>query len=304
MIRLLARKNIDDKKWNHCVHFGFNGLPYAYSWYLDQIAANWDGIVLADYQAVFPLVWKKKYGIHYIYQPLFAQQLGIFSLEPLDNTLINEVLEKIPAKFRFIEMQTNAGNAIENECFLIREKTNHELNLRADYEQISGHFSGKIKRNLKRAQKFNLKIETKMKPEEFVAFFEKNVPGKIAEYTPWHHFAMLRLIYNSIQNHCGFIVSVVDEKNETCACGFFVSNRTRVINLVPSANQTGKEQGAMSFLINFVIRENCSKQIVLDFEGSMIPGIAAFYKGFGAIEKKYFSLKKNKLPWPLKLFKK
>ena len=62
-IKLINRKNIDDKRWNGCIHFAINALPYAYTWYLDNVCENWEGLVLDNYKAVMPLVYKKKFGI-------------------------------------------------------------------------------------------------------------------------------------------------------------------------------------------------------------------------------------------------
>ena len=44
-------------------------------------------------------------------------------------------------------------------------------------------------------------------------------------------------------------------------------------------------------------------EIEEDFEGSMIPGVARFYAGFGANPETYFQLKFNRLPLPLRWIK-
>ena len=36
-LKLMQRDEIDDKRWNGCVHYAFNAIPYAYTWYLDNI---------------------------------------------------------------------------------------------------------------------------------------------------------------------------------------------------------------------------------------------------------------------------
>jgi hypothetical protein len=47
-------------------------------WHLDRTAVVWDALVWGDYEFVMPLPVRKKWGIQYVYQPLFCQQLGIF----------------------------------------------------------------------------------------------------------------------------------------------------------------------------------------------------------------------------------
>jgi hypothetical protein len=52
-----------------------------------------------------------------------------------------------------------------------------------------------------------------------------------------------------------------------------------------------------------LIKEFAGQPIILDFEGSDIPGIAQFNKSFGAEKEFYFKIKINRLPWWLKLLK-
>ena len=47
-LRWLSRKDIDDKLWNGCVHFALGAVPYAYTWYLDNICEDWMGLVADD----------------------------------------------------------------------------------------------------------------------------------------------------------------------------------------------------------------------------------------------------------------
>ena len=74
-IRFLEREEIDQLKWDSCVHYAVNGNACGYTWFLDNVSENWSGLVEGDYESVFPLVWNKKIlGIHQIYQPYFCQQ--------------------------------------------------------------------------------------------------------------------------------------------------------------------------------------------------------------------------------------
>ncbi len=66
----------------------------------------------------------------------------------------------------------------------------------------------------------------------------------------------------------------------------------------------GKTLGASHALINAFIKDNAGEDLLLDFEGSDIPSLAFFYSSFGAVEERYSAVKLNKLPSPLKWFKK
>ena len=99
-IKYLPREAIDDTKWDACIDNAGNGLIYAYSFYLDTMADNWDALVLNDYEAVMPLTWKKKYGIYYLYQSFLVAQSGLFG-EMIDAKLQDSFLKAIPGKFRY-----------------------------------------------------------------------------------------------------------------------------------------------------------------------------------------------------------
>jgi hypothetical protein len=53
-----------------------------------------------------------------------------------------------------------------------------------------------------------------------------------------------------------------------------------------------------------VINRFSGTKTILDFEGSDIPGIKRFFKGFGSKEEKYYFVKWNRLPFPFNKLKK
>ena len=57
-IHYLTNREIDKIKWDECIDKADNGLVYAYSFYLDHMAKQWDALVWNDYEAVMPLTWK------------------------------------------------------------------------------------------------------------------------------------------------------------------------------------------------------------------------------------------------------
>jgi len=60
----------------------------------------------------------------------------------------------------------------------------------------------------------------------------------------------------------------------------------------------------MFFLLDEFIRKYAEKNVILDFEGSMIPGLARYYEGFGAIAGKYQQIISNHLPFYIRWIKK
>ena len=67
-IKYLRHQEVDKSKWDNCIDKADNGLIYAYSFYLDHMAKQWDALVLNDYEAVMPLTWNKKFGFYYLWK--------------------------------------------------------------------------------------------------------------------------------------------------------------------------------------------------------------------------------------------
>jgi hypothetical protein len=303
MIQLVERKNIDDKKWNGCVHFAENDFAYAYTWYLDNIADNWFGLIWGDYEMVMPLIWNKKYGIEYLYQPFFTQQLGIFCPKKPGEETIRKFLNAIPSRFKFIEINLNYLNKVEANGFETTERRNLVLNLERTYTEIQQRYSDNLKRNLKKARQSKLHIHTHIKPEKLVDFYAQQTGRKIKEWQPKLKHVLHRIIYNSLHYSMGLLCAVYNEQGKIIAVNFFLYSKKRIINLLPAASEDGKKTHAMSYLLDYIIQTHCNKQMVLDFEGSNIESVARFYRSFGAEEQNYFLLKRNTLPWFVKIFK-
>ena len=79
MIRYIRNAYLNRQKFDHCIRMDKLGLVYAFSWYMDEVCHNWDCLVLNDYDAVWPLPYRNKFGLKYFYRPYGVQQLGIFS---------------------------------------------------------------------------------------------------------------------------------------------------------------------------------------------------------------------------------
>jgi hypothetical protein len=71
-----------------------------------------------------------------------------------------------------------------------------------------------------------------------------------------------------------------------------------------TTSEEGKKTEANHFLINAIIKEFAGTKMLLDFEGSDLPGVKAFYENFGVTNQPYYLLRYNALPFPLKLLKK
>ena len=299
MIKHLKHSEIDKNKWDECIQRADNGLIYAYSWYLDLVCNSWDALVEDDYQSVFPLTFNKKFNIHYLYQPFFAQQLGVFSQKILTTENVEEFLKLIPSRFRLIEINLNTQNKITNPAIPLKSSLTHELPLNDSYDILKNEYSTNLKRNIKKAIAAGVEIRNNQSMKSIIEIFRNNKGKSISTFSDKEYFILEKLINTCDSKGLATVLGAY-ENNKLCAGASFIESNNKVIFLFSATNKQAFENGAMSLLINTFIKEHAQSNLTLDFEGSNNPDLARFYKGFGAKEKIYFQYYKNTLKQPLR----
>ncbi|MEO8148440.1 MAG: hypothetical protein ABI723_12415 [Bacteroidia bacterium] len=302
MIKYLKHTEINKSKWDATIKQSHNGLIYAYSWYLDIASPGWEALINEDYKEVFPITGKKKYGIDYIYPPFFIQQLGLFSSKEINKQNLNDFLNAVPSKFKFIEYNLNWKNNFLINGFESKENLTHHLSLNNNYEKLYSAYSQNLKRNLKKAAASNLVIEKNIDASVLIKIFRAHRGADIAKLKTKNYETLIKLI-DEAKRHKAVEIIGVNHNNNICAGAVFLKSNNKFIFIFSAADETAKATGAMPFLIDYFIKENAATANVLDFEGSNNIDLARFYKGFGAEEKIYLSIKRNNLPAPFKWLK-
>lgn len=300
MIKYLRQDEIIKKKWDACIDESFNGMVYAKSWYLDIVADEWDALVENDYERVFPLVYHKKYGIQYLYQPAFTQQLGIFSKSLLTEDIVGEFIESIPGHFKFAEINFNTLNKVPDGMHKVFFWLNHELDLIEPYEITRKKYNNNLTRNLKKAATQKLSFAENIKPDDIIKLFREN-RGQKTELKDQDYKKINRLAYTGIYNGSVKSYGVYSNTNELSAGVIFLQSKKKQIFLFSGLSEQGRQMYAMPFLIDSFIRMYSQHHITLDFEGSNDPNLARFYKSFGSKEVTYPHLKFNKFVFPLNI---
>lgn len=303
MIQHHIHSAIDKQKWDLCIAQSFNTKVYAYSWYLDIVSPNWEALILNDYEAVFPLTCKK-FGFHYLYQPFFAQQLGCFSKEIQTANMHHEWVKLLPEKFKYIDIYLNdATDHSQFKSSVFRKRKNYILDLHQSFEHISKIFSDHTKRNIKKARRYNHTIKP-CEASEVIAAYRKSKGEETKELQAKHYTMLEQLMGVLRQKNMLHTVGVYDDKNTKLCSAAFILTNDRIYYMMGSNTPEGKENRSMYFLFNHIIEHFCTKQLILDFEGSERNGIARFFKGFGAEKQFYIHLRINRLPWYIRWLKK
>ena len=285
MIKYLEHKEVDFVKYNQCIADSENALIYGNSWYLDIVAESWDLLVLGDYEMVMPLTHRKKYGITYIFLPPWVQQLGIFSSRDISEETIRKFLKAIPGKFKLVDVLFNYNNHFSSKHLLIRD--NFILNLKSPYQSLFDGYNKLRKRSVKKAQILNLKIKEVDNAESIIKLFKENKGAELKKDESDYEI-LNQLVLKGIRQDKVEILSVSDSHENLLGGVVFFKNKNRIVYLFSAVNIEGKENHAITTAIDFIIQKYSGSNWILDFEGSMIPGIEKFFRSFGAVLENYY----------------
>ena len=290
-IQYIARKEIDIDKWDQCIAGADNGLIYGYSWYLDHMADNWDGLVLNDYEAVMPLTWKRKYTIKYLYQPAFCQQLGVYGKKAVYQNQIPGFLSAAQQAFRFMEIYFNFDNAHAGAI----AKNNFILPLNKSYEQLYQDFKYNLKHDISKAQKEGLSYHPLSDYSKAIELY-RAAYGKRFRHVTNADYIRLHSLCSDLYKRGDLLVRTTGSGNNLVALSLLLHMNERLYLIQSVTLPEGRRLRANHFHINGLIQEFSNRALILDFEGSDIPGVAHFYKSFGAVNQPYYYFRSNHLP--------
>jgi len=296
----LQNKNVDRAKWNRCIDTATNGLIYGYSFYLDAMSKHWDALVMNDYEVVMPLTWNKKYGIYYLYQPFSCAALGVFG--DVSEEVVNIFLNKIPKRFKYWDIYLNTTKLLPAKQFTISKRINYTLDLNNSYQILYNNFRNSYKQIINKNAINGLEVKQNINVKEITfnaqKTFKKVSNVKEDDIDKFEHLYKLLFEKKKAINYGVYL------KNKLLASGIFFFSHNRAYYVLAGNTEEGRQLGASHIVLNTFIEQHAERRMILDFEGSNVPGIAFFFKGFGALPEEYRGLKYNALPLILKKFKK
>ncbi len=304
MVSYLKHEAIDKLKWNHCIAHAANGLIYASSLYLDIMADHWDAVIVNDYEAVMPLVWRKKYFTRYLYQPPFTQQLGVFFTNPLSSETYAAIENEITGHFNFAEIFLNHGN---NNCFEPRrckEHINFVLNINQPYDNIHESYLPGFTKSLRRVTKNNFEYKKSDNIDEVITLYQQLYGSRVTHLTG-KDFTAFKKLCSALQQQDQLVIrEAVDGNGALLATVLLFKDEKRLYNVISCVTDDGKRKEVNYFLYDSIIHEFCSSGLLLDLEGSDIKGVADFYMKMNPVNQPYSFYRFNHLHPLMRLLKK
>lgn len=302
-LQYVKHDSIDKAKWDDCIKEASNGIVFAYSWFLDAVFDNWDCIILNDYEAVFPITQRSKFGLSYFFNPIFALQLGVFSKVELTKRITAQFIQAIPKKLKLVDIALNFGNKVDNQSFEITDRKCQFIDLTNQYNEISKTYSTNLKRNLAKGKKHQLEIRASDQSANISKLFKENRGESLKEMQE-EQYQRLDVLLNEMKNRNLSEMYECWHEDELIAAACFSKTNGRILYVKGGSSPKGRQLGAMHFIMNYVIELHANSNLIFDFGGSSIEQVARFNHSFGAKDYLYQRLYRNNLPFFVKLLKK
>lgn len=328
-IQIIPGQEVNKEKWD-LLALGKQqpslGSVFTSYTYLNAVAERWYGLVVGDYAAVMPLIYKKKYGIPYLASLAFGRQLGLIGQQEL---ALQQIVDKALDLFKYGDLIFNDGN--QDVLFLNGSHPHHKgngrlltqpnllLSLAVGYEKLWSEYAVVLRRKIKKARKVGL---TFVMPgvtatDENGLLDRKSLVTMVITANRQFLREKMRTAYNLdpaldaleklLMSDFGrqyfFPCAVIDRTGEIQMMDVYAIDHRRVYKMLSVLVNKGRELNAMAFGVDAFFQLYGGRPLVFDFMGSSIPSVRAWVEDFGAKEHPYFIYRYNALPWPVNLLK-
>lgn len=284
MIQVLKSNQIDQAKWDACIHSSPHGNIYGLYGSIQTACAEWTGFVQDDYTAVVALPLKRKLGLTYSWHPQFLGPLGIFSKNE-NQIQLNEFIDSLKKSSWWIKMFYWQNLQPEFQA----QPWNYQL---LDFgnrsiEEVKKGYNENTRRNIAKSDKLNVEVVDVDSIDVLVDSF-RTEKGEQIEYLNDDSYLLLHKLISHWKQLGMAEIKAVYQHQTLLAIGCFLRWRNRVVYYKGVVTTAGKNTGAMHFLIDHEIQLSAKPFNVFDFGGSNTASVARFYLGFGAANHQFY----------------
>ncbi|MEO6191129.1 MAG: hypothetical protein ABIO44_13015 [Saprospiraceae bacterium] len=276
-----SRAEIDTHEWDLYLNHSLEPFVEFHSWYLDICCEHWGAFFnLKDNSRISIPFVKKLYFIKAVTRPPYVQRLKIISDQIVEEYAIVELFKIIKSNFK-------CGTLNWNYHFL-------NSKIRANYiiQDKKPLFNQSTNRNLGKSIREALSYRTTKNSNELIDWLQTNGENYVYK-KDFNNDLFKALINKLLELENGFLILSENSLGKIQSAAIFTQSARRIVFFLSFNSQSGKKNGAMVGLLNYVINEIMQPRQELDLEGSDIPGVALFYESLGAKKFPYFELTWN-----------
>lgn len=286
-------------------------------WWLDATGLPWQmatvrkGDVISGIWPYFP---QKKYGVSLLRNPPLCPYLGPYVAFPshlkptrqdsFERQIVAALLEQLP-QTQVVNTALLPGIAqldlFAQKGFRIKPRQTFLMNLKATSEaELLSRLQDDYRRNVRRAAD---ELQISNAPEyleDLYRFSAINLARKGLK--PHFSFPYLQNLFNAAHQRGQGALWVARKAGQPEALIWHIWDNRRAYYMMAARLTEAKEARALTALIFHAMMHSWERGIeTFDFEGSMDPGVAHFFRGFGGRKELYLVLEKEaSLLWRLK----
>jgi len=174
----------------------------------------------------------------------------------------------------------------------------YQIDLAQDMEIIEKNYSTERRNDIKKAAKDGVEVKLIKDLTVVKEMVSHTFNRKEKDYDQ----ALVDKILDSFADENNSFAFVSCQNGKALAASFCVYDKQKVYYLLGGYDNKYKHQGAGAMAVDAAIKH--SKEIgikIFDFEGSMLPEVEKYFRGFGGDLVPYYSINKAKLPLEMAL---
>lgn len=256
-IQLIKSHQIDRDKWDACIRAASNGAVYAYSWYLEYTATEWEALVADDYHVVMPLPIENVMGLRFVKMPAFVPALGVFSSEILSPGIVKEMVAKVP--YRHLCYVFNAYNKVEQKK---KVTFNYSvIDLIPSIGSILNNVSAADQLILTNVERNKISVIRSLGIQNYMVFREQHQQLHKAK----QRVVLRQLISFAVRYKSAGLYGAYDEFNELIAVAFLIKTNNTLFLIDAVSSHQGRTLYGLHAIIYHIIRNNAESNLTLEF---------------------------------------
>lgn len=282
---------------------------FSQAWWLDLVCGseNWDVVIVEKSDkvvAAMPYHFVQRYSAKQIVQPVLTQTMGPWIKKTnikytkylaKQKDFMNEMILKLP-NYSFFKQnwQSDYTNWLPFywNGFQQTSKVTYKLRNISDLEVIYKNFEGKVRTEIKKAEKLGLTIDVEPDISEFITL-NTMVFSRQNKALPYSLNLVEKLYEACRKRQQGRIFLARDTEGIAHAAVFVIWDVNSAYYIMGGGDPKLRNSGATSLCMWHAIKYCSTVTSEFDFEGSMLEPVERFFRGFGAEQVLYHSVFKN-----------
>lgn len=317
--QILSNHEIDPGEWDTFIAHSPQGAIYTQYGYITAVCGRWQALVVMDgptWEAVMPLWITRKGPYLRVPQAPFTQYWGIcFASRTFHQTYKAYSWKQAVVSLAVAHLQPydwfqlHFAPSFDYPLpfhwagYTLQARYTYQLPLAGTPAEIFAAFAGPLQRQIRKAQRAEVSIRASEDLSVLADLIRRQeASGNLILDKNPAYYKVLEAVHDFLRQGESPVLKVaLDAQGTVLAAGLFGSYRCRQYYLIGAYAPEHRNSGAMSLLMWHQIQQAIAKgDRVFDFEGSMIQGVEAFFRKFGASPVSYLSISRNRLPFFVK----